>query len=195
MWLLSAQLLFPQPGLPATFLIEAMLSLRIREQPGLWFWFDRLVSDVLLDLRRDLLFRFLEFLRMHLAPFRPECLHKCLENARQRRGQQRAPDAEEFSARDQCHNRDGGMQPDRFTDDARSDNVALNHMHDDEVGQHDDSQDPPWGGFLSTCIPWLSKLTKRGPFPFCGEDASFARLSSFMFVLLCSFRKVRCIKQ
>src|SRR2546423_15653994 len=115
MWLLSAHLHFPRPGLPAIFLIEAMLSLRIREQPGLWFWFDRLVSDVLLDLRRDLLFRFLELLRMHLAPFRPECLHKRLENAPQCRGQQRAPDAEEFRSRDQSHNRDGGVPPDRFT--------------------------------------------------------------------------------
>src|SRR6266516_2826175 len=88
-------------------------SFVLREQLRFWvwisFWIDRPISDVVLYLFSDLLFRRHEFLRMCLAPFGPDGNEQCLENACNWRGKQCAPDAKEFTTCNQGSQRDHGM--------------------------------------------------------------------------------------
>ena len=79
---------------------------------------------------------------MCLAPFGPDGNEQCLENARHWRGKQCAPNAKEFTPGNQGSQRDHGMEPNRFPHDARPDHVTFYHVHDHEVNQHNDRQEP-----------------------------------------------------
>ena len=76
------------------------------------------------------------------APFSPQGDDDGLDDADDRGDEERAQDAEEFSAGDQGGDGNDGMQPDSMAHDARADEVALEGMDTDEIDQDDDGEQP-----------------------------------------------------
>src|SRR5579884_503473 len=117
----------------------------LREQLRWWFWITWRLRDDFLHLLSEVVFRSLELFGVAFAPFHPDSNQQGLEYPCDRRSEERSRDPKEFGPGDQGGERDHGVQANGLPDDARPHHIALDHMHNDEVNQHDEGDDPPPG--------------------------------------------------
>lgn len=85
---------------------------------------------------------FRELFEMGSAPFSPQPDNDGLYEANSGGDEKCAKDTEEFSSCYEGSDRDDGVQSYGVTDYARTDDVAFDGVHHDEVEQHNDSEYP-----------------------------------------------------
>ena len=93
-----------------------------------------------LALNHDGLLR--ELVGMSCAPFSPQGDNDGLDDAYDRGDEERAQDAEEFSAGDQSSDGNDGMQTNGVSDDARSNDMTLNGVYAKEIYQDYNGEHP-----------------------------------------------------
>src|SRR5260370_26160666 len=72
----------------------------------------------------------------------PEGSTECLEQTRNGRGEDGTKRAEEFAANGQSDQRNHRLQSDSLPDEPWGQNIALEDMHEDKVGQHQYGRQP-----------------------------------------------------
>jgi hypothetical protein len=103
---------------------------------------DRRLCGFLAHLALDGRVLFGELVEMRSAPFSPEPDNDGLHEADGGGDEKRAEDTEEFGTCDEGCDGDDGVEPDGLPDYARTDNVAFDGVHRDEVEQHNDGEYP-----------------------------------------------------